>query len=71
MHSKVNARGQITIPSVVRQALQIKAGDRLEYQVEGDRIILGVHPGLASVRGAMVSKKGKKHSMAQNREATR
>lgn len=67
----VTTKGRTTIPGAVRKALQIKAGDRLDYQIEGDRIILRVHPGLASVRGALASNKGKDLSMTQIREAVR
>jgi antitoxin PrlF len=34
----VTSKGQITIPADVRQALQVKAGDRVEFvQIETDR----------------------------------
>lgn len=69
MHSTVTSKGQTTIPGRVRKALRIKAGDRLEYVVEGHRVIVRVHPGLRSLKGALASKKGKGMSFAQIREA--
>jgi antitoxin PrlF len=69
MHSTVTSKGQTTIPGGIRKALRIKAGDRLEYAVEGDRVVIRVHPGLRSLKGALASKKGKGMSFAQIREA--
>ncbi len=68
-HSTVTRKGQTTIPGKVRQALQIKPGDRLEYVVEGDRVTIRVHPGTRSLRGVLASKKGKKMSFGEIREA--
>lgn len=68
-HSTVTSKGQTTIPEKIRRALQIKPGDRLEYQVEGDRATIRVHPGIRSLKGALASKKGKRMSFAEIREA--
>lgn len=40
LKSTVTARAQTTLPSGVRKALGIRAGDRLEYVIEGDRAII-------------------------------
>lgn len=69
LHSTVTSKGQTTIPEKIRRALQIKPGDRLEYQVEGDRATIRVHPGIRSLKGALASKKGKRMSFAEIREA--
>ncbi len=68
-HSTVTRKGQTTIPGKVRKALQIKPGDRLEYVVEGDRATIRVHPGTRSLKGVLASKKGKKMSFGEIREA--
>jgi antitoxin PrlF len=68
-HSTVTSKGQTTIPGKIRQALRIKAGDTLEYVVEGDHATIRVHPGTRSLRGVLASKKGKGMSFAQIREA--
>lgn len=69
LHSTVTSKGQTTIPEKIRRALQIKPGDRLEYQVEGDRATIRVHPGIRSLKGALASKKGKRMTFAEIREA--
>ena len=68
-HSTVTRKGQTTIPGKIRQALQIKPGDKLQYAVEGDHATIRVHPGTRSLRGALASKKGKKMSFREIREA--
>ncbi len=69
MHSTVTSKGQTTIPEKIRRALRIKPGDRLEYDIEGDRATIRIHPGIRSLRGILASKKGKKMSFAEIREA--
>ena len=68
-HSKVTSKGQTTIPGKVREALCIKPGDKLEYSVQGDHVIVRVHLGTRSLKGALASKKGKGMSFAQIRKA--
>lgn len=70
LHSTVTSKGQTTIPEKIRKALRIKPGDKLEYGVvEGDRVTIRVHPGIRSLRGVLASKKGKRMSFAEIREA--
>ena len=38
--SKVTAKAQTTLPSGVRDALGVRPGDRLGYQIEGDRAVI-------------------------------
>lgn len=68
-HSTVTKKGQTTIPGEVRAALRIKAGDKLQYQVEGDHVTVRVHPGLMGLKGALASDKGKGLSFDQIRRA--
>ncbi len=68
-HSTVTRKGQTTIPGKIRQALQIKPGDKLEYAVEGDHATIRLHPGTRSLKGALASKKGKRMSFGEIREA--
>ena len=68
-HSTVTSKGQTTIPGNIRKALRIKAGDKLEYVVEGDHATIRVHQGTRSLKGVLSSKKGKNMSFAQIREA--
>jgi AbrB family looped-hinge helix DNA binding protein len=69
VHSTVTSKGQTTIPEKIRKALRIKPGDKLEYEVEGDRATIRVHPGIRSLKGALASNKGKGRSFAEIREA--
>jgi antitoxin PrlF len=69
LHSTVTSKGQTTIPEKIRKALRIKPGDKLEYEVEGDRATIRVHPGIRSLKGALASNKGKGMSFAEIREA--
>ena len=68
-HSTVTRKGQTTIPGDIRKALQIKPGDRLQYVVQGDSVTIRVHPGTRSLKGVLTSKKGRKMSFAEIREA--
>lgn len=68
-HSTVTRKGQTTIPGEIRKALQIKPGDKLEYVVEGESVTIRVHPGTRSLKGVLASKKGKKMSFSEIREA--
>lgn len=67
-HSTVTKKGQTTIPGEIRRALRIKAGDKLEYEIEGDRVTIRVHPGINALKGALASDNGKGLSFAQIRE---
>ena len=39
-HSKVTAQGQISVPSIIRKKLGIGPGSVLEWEEEGDRIVV-------------------------------
>jgi AbrB family looped-hinge helix DNA binding protein len=68
-HSTVTRKGQTTIPGEIRQAMGIKPGDQLQYDLEGDHATIRVHAGTASLKRALPSKKGKGLSFAQIRKA--
>lgn len=68
-HSTITRKGQTTIPGIVRQALRVRAGDRLDYQIMDDHVILRVHPGAGSLGGALSSEKGSGLTFEQIREA--
>ncbi len=38
--STVTTKGQTTLPKAVRQALQLNAGDKVRFRVEGDAVVL-------------------------------
>ena len=68
-HSTVTRKGQTTIPGEIRDALNIKTGDKLQYAVEGDHATIRLHPGTRALKGALSSGKGKGLSFTQIREA--
>lgn len=68
-HSTVTSKGQTTIPGEIRQALNIRPGDRLEYVLEGDGAMIRVAPGALALAGALASDKGKGLTFDQIREA--
>jgi len=67
--STVTSKGKTTIPGAVREALQIKPGDRLIYEVIGDHATIRIHPGAKSLGGSLASDKGKGMSFAEIRAA--
>jgi antitoxin PrlF len=44
IRSKLTSKAQTTIPQPVRAALQLRVGDELVYQIEGERVILSKGP---------------------------
>ena len=38
--SRITSKAQTTLPRAIRVALGLKEGDRIAYQIEGDRVIL-------------------------------
>jgi len=40
IRSKLTTKAQTTVPQPVREALRLKPGDELAYEITGDRVIL-------------------------------
>ena len=40
IHSRITSKAQTTIPRAVREALDLKEGDDLNYEIDGDRVVL-------------------------------
>ena len=40
IHGRVTSKSQTTIPRAVRAALDIREGDSIAYEIDGDRVIL-------------------------------
>jgi antitoxin PrlF len=40
IHSRVTSKGRTTVPRAVRIALGLKEGERVAYEIDGDRVIL-------------------------------
>jgi AbrB family looped-hinge helix DNA binding protein len=58
MISTVTSKGQITIPMLIRKRYGIHANDKIDFIVEGDRIILAPVKTLRDLRGAVTGKSG-------------
>lgn len=52
-HSILTSKGQTTVPSRIREALRLKAGDRILYQIKGDTVVIRPHPGAMAVFGSL------------------
>jgi AbrB family looped-hinge helix DNA binding protein len=53
MLSTVTTKGQVTIPVDIRSIFHIQPNDRVDFMIEGDRIILTPVKGLKDLRGAV------------------
>ena len=51
--AKVTAKGQVTIPKGVRDALGIREGDRLLFRVVADRALVARTPDLLELAGTI------------------
>jgi AbrB family looped-hinge helix DNA binding protein len=69
LYSTVTKKGQTTLPSKVRKALDAKPGDRLAYEIELGHVTIHVHPGTRALMGSLASSKGKGRSFKSIREA--
>jgi antitoxin PrlF len=38
--ASLTSKGQVTVPKAIRDRLKIATGDRLDFVIEGDRIVL-------------------------------
>jgi antitoxin PrlF len=40
IHSRITSKAQTTIPKAVREALGLREGDEVSYEIDGDRVVL-------------------------------
>jgi AbrB family looped-hinge helix DNA binding protein len=40
METKISTKGQVVLPQAIRRKMNLRAGDRLEARIEGERIVL-------------------------------
>ena len=69
LHSKITSKGQTTIPAQVREALNLKPGDKVSYELAKDHATLRYHRGARDLKGALKSDRGRGLSFRQIREA--
>lgn len=58
MLSTVTTKGQVTIPVDIRSFFHIRPNDRVDFVIEGDRIVLKPVKSLKELRGAVNAKSG-------------
>ncbi|MCC6236364.1 MAG: AbrB/MazE/SpoVT family DNA-binding domain-containing protein [Dehalococcoidia bacterium] len=58
--ARVTAKGQVTIPKAVRDALTIREGDEVVFRVERNRAILARSARLLELAGAVAVPAGKR-----------
>lgn len=58
-HSTITSKGQTTVPIRVREALGLKAGDRVVYELIEGAAVIRLHPGASAVFGALRPPPGK------------
>jgi AbrB family looped-hinge helix DNA binding protein len=57
MPSSVTSKGQVTIPKTIRDWLNIRTNDRVEFVREGNRVILVPVRTLKDLRGAVPARR--------------
>lgn len=66
-YSKITAKGQTTVPKEVRDALGLKPGDRVTYEVREGTVTLKRQPTFRDIAG-MLKGKGKRPYMGPEAE---
>ena len=69
VQSVLTSKGQTTIPQEIREAMNLRAGDQLTYELRGKEITIRVTPGLSSAAGSLKGKvRRRPQSIAKMRE---
>lgn len=55
MLATVTSKGQVTIPKEIRDLLHIRTNDKVDFVLEGDRVVLAPVKTLLDLRGAVRS----------------
>ncbi len=56
MLSTVTSKGQVTIPKEIRDRLHIRSNDKVDFVLDGDRVLLVPVRTLLDLRGAVTSR---------------
>ena len=72
-HSKVTAQGQVSVPAKVRQRLGVGPGSVLEWDEEGDRVIVRKAGRYSSedIHRALFSKPPRRHTLEEMKAGIR
>lgn len=57
--STITSKGQTTLPAPIRRALNLKEGDRIAYEIQGDSVVIRPQPGAMAGFGALEPPAGK------------
>ena len=57
--STITSKGQTTLPAPIRRALHLKAGDKIQYEIQEGSVVIRPHPGVMAVFGALKPSAGK------------
>ena len=65
--SSISVKGQVTVPKSIRQALKLKAGDRVTFVADGDKaIMISMKDDFLSLKGILKKRpKGKPMSVKE------
>lgn len=58
--ARVTSKGQVTIPKIVRDALDLRAGDELMFRVERSRAVVAKTPDFLQLAGTVAIPTGKR-----------
>jgi len=58
--AKITSKGQVTIPKVVRDALQLHEGDELLFRVQRSRAVIAKTPNFLELAGSVPVPAGKR-----------
>ena len=54
LYSKITSKGQITIPYIIREEMQLKSGSKLEFLNKGDHIVvMPLNKSIHSLKGIL------------------
>ena len=60
--ARMTSKGQITVPKAVREALDLREGDRVVFRVERDRAIVAKTPDFLELAGSVPVPLGKRNT---------
>jgi antitoxin PrlF len=67
--ASLTSKGQVTVPKAIRDHLKVKTGDRLDFVIDGDQILL--RPGTRDIRSlrGMLHRPGRKALSVEKMDA--
>jgi antitoxin PrlF len=51
--AKITSKGQVTLPKLVREQLELESGDQVLFRLAGDRAVLARTPDFLDLAGAV------------------